>query len=116
MPLYEYYSDACGVFSALQKMSQYRQPMICTGCGCMSERLISVPNFALLGKNQRVAHERNEQSAHAPRSMSRSCGCAGVHSCKAPPDKTKTVKASDQQTPALQMQTKRTARPWMLSH
>lgn len=118
MPLYDYYCAACGPFTALQKMSQYQEPMQCNSCGSLSERLISVPHFALLSKNQRVAHERNEQSAYAPRAMQRSCGCTGQHSCKPPANiaKGKPTPASDSQSAGLQMQTKRTARPWMLSH
>jgi len=112
MPVYEYECDTCGVFTALRKMSESAAPAACEECGCESPRIMSAPRLAVMDKSQRVAHERNEKSAHDPKVAKRSsCGCAGSHTCKT------TTKVSQETGRApLQMQTKKTARPWMLSH
>lgn len=121
MPMYEYECVNCGIFSALRKMSDSNQPAVCDECGCEGERIISAPHLAILGKAQRSAHETNERSAHEPRIGRRSsCGCAGSHTCK-PGANGGTSKSAPKVNPAtgapaLQMQTKKTARPWMLGH
>lgn len=112
MPLYEYECDSCGVFTALRKMSESSLPATCEECGCESPRILSVPKLAIMDKMQRSAHERNEKSANEPRTAKRSsCGCTGTHTCK-----TTTKVDADTGKPALQMQTKKTARPWMVGH
>ena len=138
MPMYEYECDHCGVFSALRKMSESNQSAICDECGCAGERIISAPRLAILGKAQRSAYEINERSAHEPKVARRSgCGCAGTHTCKTSThanSSSKTdsanLRGSNLQTTAqkkaanngegnmqpFQMQTKKTARPWMLGH
>jgi putative FmdB family regulatory protein len=113
MPLYDYRCNDCGPFSAIKKMSESSNPALCENCGSISKRLISAPYFALLGQGQRIAHERNEKSAHEPRAGRRSsCGCTGEHRCNT---KTEPVKKAEQQN-GFQMQTRKTARPWMLGH
>jgi putative FmdB family regulatory protein len=114
MPLYEYHCDACGTFSALRKMADAKLPAVCDHCGGESPRIISAPHFALVGQSQRIAYERNEKSAHEPASMRRSsCGCSkGGHTCKTGD----SAKSTSNQSAGYQMQTKKTARPWMLSH
>ncbi|MBF4990258.1 FmdB family zinc ribbon protein [Methylophilus sp. QUAN] len=112
MPLYEYECDCCGVFTALRKMSESSLPADCEYCGAESPRILSVPKLAIMDKHQRSAHERNEKSAHEPRSARRSsCGCTGSHTCK-------TTTKLNEETGKLpmQMQTKKTARPWMIGH
>lgn len=112
MPVYEYECKACGVFTALRKMSESRLSAFCD-CGQESERILSVPKLAVMEKSQRMAHERNEKSANEPGSRRRSsCGCSGTHTCNTSQPKV------NQETgqAALQMQTKKTARPWMLGH
>jgi putative FmdB family regulatory protein len=121
MPIYEYECDDCGIFTALRSMSQSSLPANCEFCGCESPRILSVPRLAVLGKSQREAHERNEKSAHEPRVARRSsCGCSGSHTCKSAKDGSisKPAQKANPTTgaPALQMQTKKTARPWMLGH
>ena len=126
MPLYEYHCEECGSFSALRKMSESSLAAICESCGNVSERIISAPNFALLGKAQRIAYERNEKSAHEPVTSYRSsCGCVGNHTCKSTANGLSTSQSNTsrrgkhdavQQGSGFQMQTKRTARPWMLGH
>lgn len=118
MPLYEYHCKDCGPFTAIRKMSECANPVACAECGASSDRVISAPHFALLGKLQRQAHETNERSAHEPKSVRRSsCGCNGTHTCKPNNEQAKAAKKADQgQTNGYQMQTKKTARPWMLGH
>ena len=122
MPLYEYDCSNCGVFSALRKMSESSLAVMCDECGEMGERIISAPHLAILDKSQRFAHERNEKAANEPRVSRRSsCGCTGSHTCKTTDDKSKaatkqSAKQVETNTPAFQMQTKKTARPWMVGH
>ena len=114
MPLYEYRCNDCGPFTTLRKMSEASKPAFCDNCGGISSRVISVPHYALLGQSQRLAHERNEKSAHEPRTARRSsCGCTGGHTCST---KTEQVKKPEQPGNGFQMQTRKTARPWMLGH
>ncbi|MFJ5445517.1 FmdB family zinc ribbon protein [Methylobacillus methanolivorans] len=116
MPMYEYRCDECGVFSALGKMSTSSEPTICPDCGELSERIVSAPRLAIMGKAQRSAHERNEKSAHEPRSTRRSsCGCSGGHTCGSSSTSKQSTQGKEKGS-LLQMQTKKTARPWMLGH
>lgn len=111
MPVYEYECKVCGVFSALRKMSESHLSAFCD-CGQESERIMSVPKLAVMDKTQRIAHERNEKSADSPTHRRRSsCGCSGTHTCSTSPKVNQTTGEV-----ALQMQTKKTARPWMLGH
>ena len=119
MPLYEYECETCGVFTALRGMSDSGQPAPCEEYGCYSPRILSVPRLAVMDKARRNAHERNERSAHEPKAARRSsCGCSGSHTCKPGSDNRSAAQKVNPATgaPALQMQTKKTARPWMLGH
>ena len=66
MPLYEYDCDACGSFSELQQMSRAEEPMPCPDCGEASQRIMCAPFIANMDPFNRVAHQRNEKSAHEP--------------------------------------------------
>ncbi len=121
MPLYEYECSSCGVFSALRKMSESSLAVQCEECGEMGERIISAPHLAVLSATQRSAHERNEKSANEPRVGRRSsCGCAGSHTCKTKSEREKPASKAagkpEDNRPGFQMQTKKTARPWMVGH
>jgi len=121
MPLYEYECIECGIFSAFRKMSESALPANCSNCGISGERILSAPRFALIDSTRRMVHERNEKSAHEPRSMRRSsCGCTAKHTCQSSADQSKAANAKnskqDTQVSSYQMQTKKTARPWMLGH
>lgn len=118
MPIYDYRCDICGDFEAWGKMSTSSAPAQCEVCGGDADRIITAPSLAMLGSKQRIAHERNEKSAHEPKITKRSsCGCSGSHTCSTTPAKSseknkKKVASSN----GLKMQTKKTARPWMLGH
>lgn len=115
MPLYEYECTTCGTFTALRKMSESQAPAACDECGAMGRRILSAPRLAVMDTARRAAFERNEQSAHAPKSARRSsCGCAGAHTCK--PAAEQASANSKEKGSLLKMQTKKTARPWMLGH
>lgn len=121
MPLYDYECGNCGSFSAFRKMSESSLPVACENCGGESGRVISVPFFAFMAKEKRVAYERNEKSAHEPKAIRRSsCGCSGAHTCHSTTSQSNAAKEkriqSSQQGNGFQMQTKLTARPWMLGH
>lgn len=123
MPMYEYFCDDCGVFSAMNSMSAAQEAKACPDCGCDSRRILSAPRLAVLSKSDRIAHERNEKSANAPmmgRSSSR-CSCGGAHSSAdharhSKKHQDEEVKVKPEAKTGLQMQTKKTARPWMLAH
>ncbi|HEC74071.1 MAG TPA: zinc ribbon domain-containing protein [Methylophaga aminisulfidivorans] len=115
MPIYDYRCEQCGEFSALRKMSESSLPCTCESCGEQAPRIISAPNLALMNGSTRSAHERNEKSAHAPRQARRSsCGCSGSHTCST--SNKDTTSTNKQEGNGLLMQTKKTARPWMLGH
>lgn len=115
MPLYDYRCEQCGSsFSALRKMSEASDAAACD-CGEMAERIISAPYLALMDRNTRIAKQRNEKSAHEPRQARRSsCGCSGTHTCS--PSAEKASSNATEKGNGLMMQTKKTARPWMLGH
>lgn len=116
MPIYDYRCEHCGEFSALRKMSESSLPAICSDCGSEAARIISAPNLALMDGSRRSAFERNEKSAHAPRQARRSsCGCSGTHTCSST-DKSASSTNASKQANGFRMQTKKTARPWMLGH
>lgn len=72
MPLYDYRCDTCGEFREWQSMSRSGEPVPCPSCRAPSPRSIQAPNMNLMAAGRRVAHERNEKSAHEPRVMTRS--------------------------------------------
>lgn len=116
MPIYDYRCEQCGEFSVLRKMSESSLPAMCDQCGEPAPRIISAPRLALMDSGRRIAFERNEKSAHAPRQARRSsCGCSGTHTCSSSNNSTSSA-TTEQQSPGLRMQTKKTARPWMLGH
>jgi putative FmdB family regulatory protein len=71
MPLYNYQCDACGPFRNWRAMAQSDQPTACLSCGAPSLRLLSAPFLSCISANAKIAHERNERSADAPRVMQR---------------------------------------------
>lgn len=68
MPLYEFNCTQCGPFTELRPMSECATPVPCPGCAGLAPRMISAPRLAVMKRSNRVAWERNEKSAHEPRS------------------------------------------------
>ncbi len=103
MPLYEYECNHCGTFTDFAKMADSTLPANCPECGVTSPRIISAPRLAMVSKFARVAHERNEKSAHQPVMASKGTGkCSHSGPCNHGP-----VKAAPAKMPQ---------RPWMLGH
>jgi hypothetical protein len=48
-------------------MHSYEEPVACPGCGEASPRMVAAPNLPCASSTVRLAHERNERSAHEPR-------------------------------------------------
>lgn len=71
MPLYDYSCTACGPFRQWRGMDESGNPAACPQCGECSPRLVQAPFMPLLTTNGRIAHQRNEKSAHEPQVMSR---------------------------------------------
>lgn len=108
MPLYEFECEDCGPFAKLRNLDQSSLPAACPECGASSARVFSVINLRSTGPINRIAHERNERSAHAPHVCG--SGCSHTHA------KSKPRAAKNSDKPVLQYSTRRNSRPWMLGH
>ncbi len=71
MPLYDYSCENCGAFRDWRPMSAAAEPADCPTCGHLSSRVITAPYISCINHNTRIAHERNERSAHEPQVISR---------------------------------------------
>jgi putative FmdB family regulatory protein len=113
MPVYEYWCESCGDFTALRPMRQFAEPHPCPGCGEPAPRaVLSAPRLSTMAGNQRQAHATNERASHEPVSSGEwkarhgpGCSC-----CKAGLPKRATATAADGSKAFP------TARPWMISH
>jgi putative FmdB family regulatory protein len=110
MPMYDYSCGACGDFSALRPLAQWRDAAPCPQCGATSGRIIGgAPAISALSSAVNRARAVNERSANEPRS-SRSghgmnCGCCGGGRASG---KTRTSADGAKSFAG--------ARPWMISH
>jgi putative FmdB family regulatory protein len=64
--LYDYRCPDCGEFRAWRRMSEGHAPVDCPSCAGQAARAVVAPNLALMAGNRRIAHQRNEKSAHEP--------------------------------------------------
>jgi putative FmdB family regulatory protein len=71
MPLYDYHCSACGDFRAWRRMSEAAEPVDCPSCAAPAARAVVAPSLALMNGHIRIAHQRNEKSAHEPRIVSK---------------------------------------------
>ncbi|WP_426314431.1 FmdB family zinc ribbon protein [Methylobacterium fujisawaense] len=105
MPVYDYACEACGPFTVMRPMAEFRDPHDCPDCGSSSQRaFLTAPRIAGMDAGLRAAHATNERSRHAPRrsgSHGAGCGCCS-------PKKTAAAPAAAKSFPS--------ARPWMISH
>ena len=67
MPLYDYTCPRCGDFRVLRPLREASLPAQCPFCLADAPRQIAAPFLPRLKANTRIAHERNEKSAHEPR-------------------------------------------------
>ena len=107
MPLYEYECPQCGPFTAVRELAKSSHPAQCVQCGQEARKIFSIINFRTMAPRNRVAHERNERSAHSPHICGSGCN---HHNSKV----RRVGQSSDK--PVLQSSTKRYRRPWMLGH
>ena len=70
MPLYDYSCEDCGPFRAWQRMSECNAASECPECEEPARRVPSAPFLADMNSHSRIAHQRNEKSAHEPKVMS----------------------------------------------
>jgi putative FmdB family regulatory protein len=105
MAFYDYLCPRCGPFTEMRPMALSAEPDDCPSCGTSSPRAyLSAPALADMVTESRVAHARNERSAHEPRVASKHVCGSGCHHSK---PKTAAGKAY-KSFPG--------ARPWSLSH
>lgn len=71
MPLYDYECKSCGPFRDWRPMSEWTAGAPCPDCSAPAPRQTAAPMLAALSSNNRIAHERNERSAHEPRVVRR---------------------------------------------
>lgn len=71
MPYYDYDCPSCGPFELRRRMVQANEPAQCPNCEAVSRRLVSAPFLAVMNPHTRIAHARNEKSAHEPQVMNR---------------------------------------------
>ena len=64
--LYDYDCGKCGSFSDLQPMSRASEAISCPNCGEPADRIVCAPFVANMNSHNRIAHQRNEKSAHEP--------------------------------------------------
>ena len=105
MPLYEYQCAECGPFAQLFSIRETSTTAECPLCLRESKKLFPVVNLREMRPENRLAWERNERSAHAPKV----CGSGCSHS---PPKQ----RSPGGDKPALQGSKRRNRRPWMLGH
>lgn len=71
MPLYDYECRDCGPFREWRPMSEWDTDVPCPDCSLPAPRQAAAPMLGLLSTNNRIAHDRNERSAHEPRVVRR---------------------------------------------
>lgn len=71
MPLYDYHCPQCGSFTAWNPMSRASTPEACPSCAVPAPRAVIAPYLNTMDSHNRIAHQRNENSADAPTVMSR---------------------------------------------
>ncbi|WP_187432146.1 hypothetical protein ROLI_031300 [Roseobacter fucihabitans] len=109
MPLYDYYCEDCGPFTAFATLERFNVPCECPECASSAPRvLLNAPRLAVMSGGTRRAHETNERSADSPKRSSHGPGCSCCSSSKARPSKTLHHANGAKSFP--------TKRPWMISH
>ena len=71
MPFYDYGCESCGPFREWRSMSEWEARVPCPSCSVPATRLAAAPMLTSLSSNNRIAHERNERSAHEPKVVRR---------------------------------------------
>ena len=103
MILYNYNCNQCGEFSAWNAIKNSARPVACPTCGSCAKRIIAAPYLADMDENNRIAHFRNEKSAHEPEVVKMIN--SDTKSCNHTTPKHRHVHAHNHQK-----------RPWMIGH
>lgn len=67
MPIYQFYCENCGPFEQRRSFQEAGQPLECLKCGDPATRVFTPPSLYKTSAATRIAHARNEKSAHEPR-------------------------------------------------
>jgi len=109
MPLYDYFCDDCGSFTAFATIEEYAAPCDCPGCQTPAPRvLLNAPRLAVMAGGMRRAHETNERSADSPKRSGHGPGCSCCSGGSKKPSKTLHHPNGAKSFPSK--------RPWMISH
>jgi putative FmdB family regulatory protein len=71
MPIYDYECASCGPFRRMMKMSEAGAACACPACGEPGRKQVTAPYLADMKPQTRMAHARNEKSAHEPKVVRR---------------------------------------------
>jgi putative FmdB family regulatory protein len=77
MPIYSYACAACGPFSAMRPLAEYRAPAPCPACGSASDRVLTAP--VGLARSQRRAGADDASGGYGRLAHAAGCAC-----CPAP--------------------------------
>jgi putative FmdB family regulatory protein len=102
MPIYDYCCAACGAFEQQRPMKESGEPAACPACDALAPRVVAAPSLNLMQATNRIAHARNEKSAHAPEVVTRAAPDAAGH----------RRTHHQHHAPAAH----KPARPWMVGH
>ena len=78
MPNYDYTCSACGPFTAMRPMAEFRDPCACPACGAGTSRaFLSAPAIACMDPTRRSAFASNERdaSSRGPTKAAHPAGC-----------------------------------------
>ncbi|GEP12557.1 FmdB family zinc ribbon protein [Methylobacterium gnaphalii] len=78
MPNYDYACEACGPFTAMRPMTQFRDPCACPVCGTGASRtFLSAPAIAGMDPTRRSTLASNERhaSSRGPAKTAHPAGC-----------------------------------------
>lgn len=80
MPIYDYACEACGPFTAMRPMAQFRDPCACPECGAAAPRtILNAPAIAGGNPGGRIAHAATDPSGtsqhRAAAAHPAGCGC-----------------------------------------
>lgn len=67
MPYYDYECGHCGRFELRRTLAELDTPVQCPRCDALATRVLSAPYLAVMNPHNRIAHARNEKSAHEPK-------------------------------------------------
>ncbi|KGB83071.1 FmdB family transcriptional regulator [Rhodovulum sp. NI22] len=111
MPIYEYWCDDCGPFTAMAPLARYAEPCDCPACAAPAPRvLMTAPKLSVVSSATRKAHETNERSADSPKKSAHGPGC----SCCSGGARAKINPGTLYRPDGSKSFPKK--RPWMISH